>query len=126
MQLNIIDVTTCLAENSQAKSVSVISAISDLTRHLRKSMQNTVDMSEKGDAVIKWNIRFQSSIDQCLTQLSKKVSFYDSYSFYYILFLKQHLPIFLQYHCKECIDLLLAYRCMQIEVHHILSNTCYM
>lgn len=75
MQLNIIDVTTRLAENSQAKSVSGIGAISDLARHLRKSMQNTVNMSEKGDAMIKWNIRFQSSIDQCLTQLSKKVSF---------------------------------------------------
>ncbi|XP_074591589.1 protein SEMI-ROLLED LEAF 2-like isoform X2 [Curcuma longa] len=73
MQLNIIDVTTRLAENSQAKSVSGIGAISDLARHLRKSMQNTVNMSEKGDAMIKWNIRFQSSIDQCLTQLSKKV-----------------------------------------------------
>ncbi|XP_042398166.1 protein SEMI-ROLLED LEAF 2-like isoform X1 [Zingiber officinale] len=73
MQLNIIDVTTRLAENSQTKSVSVIGAISDLARHLRKSMQNSVGMSEKGDAMIKLNIRFQSSIDQCLTQLSKKV-----------------------------------------------------
>lgn len=76
MQLNIIEVTTHLAENSEAKtSVTVISAISDLVRHLRKSMQSTLDKAEMGDDMAKWNKRFQKSIDECLTQLSKKVSF---------------------------------------------------
>ncbi|THU57659.1 hypothetical protein C4D60_Mb03t05850 [Musa balbisiana] len=74
MQLNIIEVTTHLAENSEAKtSVTVISAISDLVRHLRKSMQSTLDKAEMGDDMAKWNKRFQKSIDECLTQLSKKV-----------------------------------------------------
>ncbi|URD94050.1 Cyclin-related protein [Musa troglodytarum] len=74
MQLNIIEVTTRLAENSEAKtSVTVISAISDLVRHLRKNMQSTLDKAEMGDDMAKWNKRFQKSIDECLTQLSKKV-----------------------------------------------------
>ncbi|WOL19844.1 hypothetical protein Cni_G28646 [Canna indica] len=71
MQINIIEVTTRLAENSEAKTS--INAISDLTRHLRKTMQNAFDKAEMGDDMAKWNERLQKAIDECLTQLSKKV-----------------------------------------------------
>lgn len=95
MQLNIIEVTTHLAENSEAKtSVTVISAISDLVRHLRKSMQSTLDKAEMGDDMAKWNKRFQKSIDECLTQLSKKVSFYHLTIYYRVLFILVHQECF--------------------------------
>ncbi|XP_020090634.1 uncharacterized protein LOC109711804 [Ananas comosus] len=74
MQVDIVDVTTCLAEQSKAQtSVAIISAISDMVRHLRKSMKNSLSSAGVGDDMIKWNNKFQKSVDDCLVQLSKKV-----------------------------------------------------
>uniref|UniRef100_A0A8N4II40 Uncharacterized protein LOC105053077 n=1 Tax=Elaeis guineensis var. tenera TaxID=51953 RepID=A0A8N4II40_ELAGV len=74
MQLNIIEVTTCLAAQSKAQSsVAIIGAISDLLRHLRRSMQCTLSKLDLGDDMIKWNNRFQKAVDGCLVQLAKKV-----------------------------------------------------
>lgn len=77
MQVDIVDVTTCLAEQSKAQtSVAIISAISDMVRHLRKSMKNSLSSAGVGDDMIKWNNKFQKSVDDCLVQLSKKVKFF--------------------------------------------------
>ncbi|KAJ6826892.1 uncharacterized protein M6B38_369555 [Iris pallida] len=74
MQLNIVEVTTRLAEQSKAQnSVSILGAISDLVRHLRKSMQLSLGSMESGDDIIKWNNKFQTAVEECLVQLSKKV-----------------------------------------------------
>ncbi|KAJ6847488.1 uncharacterized protein M6B38_277005 [Iris pallida] len=74
MQLNIVDVTSRLAQQSQAQnSVAIIGALSDLVRHLRRSMQLSLGSMESSDDSIKWNNKFQTSVDECLGHLSKKV-----------------------------------------------------
>ncbi|XP_073010606.1 protein SEMI-ROLLED LEAF 2-like [Typha latifolia] len=74
MQLDIVEVTTCLAKHSKAQtSVAIIGAISDLVRHLRKSMQCALSNAGLDDDTVKLNNRFQKAVDECLVQLCKKV-----------------------------------------------------
>jgi len=74
MQLNIIEVTTYLAEQSKSEaSFAVIGAITDLVWLLRRSMQCTLGNTDLGNDTIKWNNNFTAAVDQCLVQLSKKV-----------------------------------------------------
>ncbi|KAK1267713.1 hypothetical protein QJS04_geneDACA015603 [Acorus gramineus] len=74
MQLDIVEVTTCLAQKSEVQSsVAIIGAISDLMRHLRKSLHCSLDNANLDDDIIKWNNKFQVAVDDCLVQLSKKV-----------------------------------------------------
>ncbi|XP_020114991.1 uncharacterized protein LOC109728855 isoform X3 [Ananas comosus] len=74
MQLSIVEVTATLAEQSKAQaSVAIIGAISDLVRHLRKTMHFSLGSEEHGDEIIKWNDKFRTAVDDCLVQLSKKV-----------------------------------------------------
>jgi hypothetical protein len=55
-------------------SVAIISAVSDLMRHLRKSIQYSLDDSNLGTETINWNEKFGEAVDRCLVQLSIKVS----------------------------------------------------
>ena len=74
MQLDIFEVTTCLAEQSKAlPSVATIGAISDLMRHLRKSMQCSLGDATLDDGILNWNRKYQAATDKCLVQLSNKV-----------------------------------------------------
>ncbi|XP_072952625.1 protein SEMI-ROLLED LEAF 2-like [Typha angustifolia] len=74
LQLSIVEVTATLAEQSKAQaSVAIIGAISDLVRHLRKTMHFSLDSKELGDEITKWNDKFRKAVDECLVQLSKKV-----------------------------------------------------
>lgn len=74
MQLNIVEVTTCLAELSKSEaSFAVNGAITDLVRQLRKSMQCTVGNTDLGNDKIKWNNKFREAVDQCLVQFAKKI-----------------------------------------------------
>lgn len=74
LQLNIVEVTACLAEQSKAQaSVAIIGAISDLVRHLRKTMHCILGSRELGNDMIRWNNKFQTAVDECIVQLSKKV-----------------------------------------------------
>ncbi|KAL1535056.1 protein SEMI-ROLLED LEAF 2-like [Salvia divinorum] len=74
MQIDIVQVATSLARVTKVQpSVQIIGAFSDMTRHLRKSLHYTLDDSELGDEVIRWNRKFYAVIDQCLVQLSYKV-----------------------------------------------------
>ncbi|EHA8590069.1 Protein EFR3 B [Cocos nucifera] len=78
LQLNIVEVTASLAEQSKAQaSVSIIGAISDLVRHLRKTMHCTLGSQELGNDIIRWNNKFQTAVDECIVQLSKKLCFLD-------------------------------------------------
>ena len=62
LQIDIIDVTTRLAQNvKQHASVAIIGAISDLIKHLKKCLQNLVDT------------KLQSALERCILQISKKV-----------------------------------------------------
>ncbi|KAH7651082.1 putative transmembrane protein cmp44E protein [Dioscorea alata] len=74
MQLNIVQVTTSLAEHSKCQtSAPLVTAISDLVRHLRRTMQCALCSLDLGDDIIKWNNEFRAALDDCLVHLCKKV-----------------------------------------------------
>uniref|UniRef100_F6HBC2 Uncharacterized protein n=1 Tax=Vitis vinifera TaxID=29760 RepID=F6HBC2_VITVI len=74
MQLDIIDVATCLARRAKVQgSMAIIGAFSDMMRHLRKSIHCSLDDSNLGAEIIEWNRKFQTAVDECLVQLSHKV-----------------------------------------------------
>lgn len=74
IQLNIVEVTACLAERSKAQaSAAIIGPISDLVKHLRKSMHCAFGNKHMGDDIIKWNDNFRNALDECIIHLSKKV-----------------------------------------------------
>lgn len=74
MQLNIVQVTTSLAEHSKCQtSAPLVTAISDLVRHLRRTMQCALCSLDLGDDIIKWSNEFRAALDDCLVHLCKKV-----------------------------------------------------
>ncbi|XP_076915556.1 protein SEMI-ROLLED LEAF 2-like [Bidens hawaiensis] len=74
MQVDIIEVTTSLAHDTKKEaSVAIVGAITDVIRHLRKSVHLALDDADLGADVIKWNKRFHEVVDECLVELSSKV-----------------------------------------------------
>ncbi|GFP87741.1 protein efr3 homolog [Phtheirospermum japonicum] len=74
MQLDIVQVVTALVRLTRTQSsVAIVSALSDVMRHLRKSIHSSLDDANLGDEVIKWNRKFHEVVDECLTELSSKV-----------------------------------------------------
>ncbi|KAL5719766.1 hypothetical protein ACHQM5_012507 [Ranunculus cassubicifolius] len=74
MQHNIVVVTTTLAQQSKVHaSIAILNAVTDLMRHLRKSIHCSLDDSNLGADIIKWNRKFQAAVDECLVQMSNKV-----------------------------------------------------
>ncbi|KAK6124840.1 hypothetical protein DH2020_041416 [Rehmannia glutinosa] len=75
MQLDIVQVVTALARLTKIQSsVAIVSAVSDVMRHLRKSIHYSLDDANIGDELIKWNRKFREAVDECLTELSSKVA----------------------------------------------------
>ncbi|KAI3874276.1 hypothetical protein MKX03_014308, partial [Papaver bracteatum] len=73
MQLDILDVTTCLARYSRVQaSMSIMGTVSDLMRHLRKSMHCSLDDSNLGADLTQWNRKLQEAVDKCLVQIVNK------------------------------------------------------
>ncbi|KAL1146385.1 hypothetical protein V6Z11_A11G368500, partial [Gossypium hirsutum] len=74
MQLQIVEVTTYLARDSKVEpSVAILGAVSDVMRHLRKSIHCSLNDSNMGTEVINWNKYFKEAVDKCLVQLSHNV-----------------------------------------------------
>ncbi|KAE8723334.1 protein OBERON 4-like [Hibiscus syriacus] len=74
MQLHIVHVATSLAQQTKVQpSVAIIGALTDITRHLRKSIHCSLDDSNLGAEVIEYNQNFRAAVDECLVQLSNKV-----------------------------------------------------
>ncbi|XP_066305880.1 protein SEMI-ROLLED LEAF 2-like isoform X2 [Miscanthus floridulus] len=74
MNLDIIEVTSRLAEHSKAQSsTALMASISDMVRHMAKSMQSLASDADPGDSMVKWNSRYGKAVDECLVQLSRKV-----------------------------------------------------
>ncbi|XP_057770344.1 protein SEMI-ROLLED LEAF 2 [Salvia miltiorrhiza] len=74
MQLDVVEVVTALARLTKMQStVPIVSAVSDIMRHLRKSIHYSLDDANLGDQVIKWNRKFHQVVDECLTELTSKV-----------------------------------------------------
>lgn len=75
MQLDIVYVATALAQQTKVvPSVAIIGALSDMIRHLRKSIHCSLDDSNLGNEMIQYNIKFEAAVEQCLVQLSHKVT----------------------------------------------------
>lgn len=73
IQLSIVEAAATLAEQSSAQaSAATIGAISDLVRHLKRTFHIT--LGSKDAELVKRNEKFRKAIDECLVQLSKKVS----------------------------------------------------
>ncbi|GKV25742.1 hypothetical protein SLEP1_g35137 [Rubroshorea leprosula] len=74
MQLDIIEVICCLAQYAKIESsVSMLGAVSDIMRHLRKSIHCSLDDAKLGPDIIQWNRDFKEAVDKCLVQLLYKV-----------------------------------------------------
>ncbi|KDP42800.1 hypothetical protein JCGZ_23742 [Jatropha curcas] len=74
LQTDIVNVTMQLVQNAkQEVTVAIIGAISDLVKHLRKCLQNSVELPSPGDCVAKQNADLQFAIEKCISQLSNKV-----------------------------------------------------
>ncbi|XVE61142.1 hypothetical protein DITRI_Ditri06bG0016200 [Diplodiscus trichospermus] len=74
MQLQIVEVTTSVAQYSKVEpSVAISSAVSDVMRHLRKIIHCSLDDANMGAETINWNRNFKEAVDNCLVQLSHKV-----------------------------------------------------
>lgn len=77
MQVHIIDIAACLAQATKVQpSVTILGAYSDMIRHLRKSIHCSLDDSNLGSEIIQWNRKFGAAVDQCLVQLSRKVTLF--------------------------------------------------
>ncbi|KAM4091941.1 hypothetical protein ACJW30_09G174500 [Castanea mollissima] len=73
-QLDIVQVTSSLAQDAKVNpSVAMIGALSDVMRHLRKSIHCSLDDANLGADIINWNRSFREVVDDCLVQLSHKV-----------------------------------------------------
>ncbi|KAG0479514.1 hypothetical protein HPP92_010372 [Vanilla planifolia] len=73
MQLKIVEVISKLAEHSKAQtSVAMIGAITDLVRHMRKTMQGALGNQDSG-CDLEWSKKFHNALDNCLVHSSKKV-----------------------------------------------------
>lgn len=74
MQLDIVQVTSSLAQDAKVNpSVAMIGALSDVMRHVRKSIHCSLDDANLGADIINWNRGFREVVDDCLVQLSHKV-----------------------------------------------------
>ncbi|XP_050207337.1 protein SEMI-ROLLED LEAF 2 isoform X2 [Mercurialis annua] len=74
IQIDIINVTTQLGQSAkQEATVSIVGAISDLIKNLRKCLQNSAEISNAGNCIDKQNTDLQFAIEKCILQLSNKV-----------------------------------------------------
>ncbi|KAK1366205.1 putative transmembrane protein cmp44E [Heracleum sosnowskyi] len=74
MQLDIVKVTNSLTVITKVQpTVAILSAVGDIIRHLRKSIQLSVDSTNSDANVLKWNRSFGEAVDKCLVELSLKV-----------------------------------------------------
>ncbi|KAL0404913.1 UNVERIFIED_CONTAM: protein SEMI-ROLLED LEAF 2 [Sesamum radiatum] len=74
MQLDIVQVVTALARLAKIHpSVAIVSAVSDVMRHLRKGIHCSLDDANLGEDLIKWNRKYHEAVDECLVELSSKV-----------------------------------------------------
>ncbi|XP_031261928.1 uncharacterized protein LOC116120132 isoform X1 [Pistacia vera] len=74
VQIHNVDVATQLTQNAKLQaSVAIIGAITDLIKQLQKCLQNAAELSNAVDDMAKWNTDLQYALENCISQLSKKV-----------------------------------------------------
>lgn len=82
VQIHIVNIATQLARNVKLQaSVAIISAITELMKHLRKCLQCSAENSSPGTSSTKWSSDYQRAIENCISELANKVlltcSFYN-------------------------------------------------
>ncbi|KAG6769203.1 hypothetical protein POTOM_024820 [Populus tomentosa] len=81
MQLDIVEVTTALAGHAKVDpSLAIIGAVSDVMRHLRKSIHCSLDDANLGAEIKNWNKNFREVVDKCLIELAYKLSITSEFS----------------------------------------------
>lgn len=76
IQIDIINVTTQLAQNAKLQaSVTIIGAITDLIKHLRKCLLCSSEASSSGQDTDKLNSDLQLALENCISRLAQKVYF---------------------------------------------------
>ncbi|XP_074557637.1 protein SEMI-ROLLED LEAF 2-like isoform X2 [Curcuma longa] len=75
MQVNIVNVAAHLTLQAKLQaSLSVITSISDLTRHMRKCLQFSIEASNLGDEDSeRWNSVLHFAVEDCIRKLANKV-----------------------------------------------------
>lgn len=75
MKTNIVALTAVLARQSKAKAtVAEVGAMSDLSKHLRRSLQVSMETMGSGNMeVIDPNISLQAAIEECLMEFGRRV-----------------------------------------------------
>eukprot|EP00249_Psilotum_nudum_P022334 c28475_g1_i1 orf=207-3284(-) len=72
MKADIVEITTILARLSKAKAtVTEVGVISDLFRHLRRTLQCSLEAS--GPLERNWNNSLQMALEECLLEFARKV-----------------------------------------------------
>lgn len=110
---NIVALTAVLARQSKAKAtVAEVGAMSDLSKHLRRSLQVSMETSVGGSArVPEENIFLQAAIEECLLEFGRRVYSHKPVSTCWCpihLFLYSSEMIFLAAacHCGDLFELL--------------------
>jgi hypothetical protein len=76
LKANIVEIVANLARHSKAKpTVADLGAMSDLLKHLRKSIQFTMESSPSTGHLVEDHQNLQTALDECLTELVKRVLF---------------------------------------------------
>ncbi|PKI73812.1 hypothetical protein CRG98_005796 [Punica granatum] len=74
LQIDIVNVTSQLARNAKhGASVTIIGAITDLIKHLRRCLQCLAEESSPGGAADKKNADLQFALETCISELSNIV-----------------------------------------------------
>lgn len=75
MKINIVALTAVLARQSKAKAtVAEVGAMSDLSKHLRRSLQVSMENLSAG-SVSDDNVSLQAVIEECLMEFGRRVNF---------------------------------------------------
>lgn len=102
MKSDIIQIGSALAQQLRSQdAVTEIGVVSDLCRHLRKSLQATVEVVGKQES--DWNASLQNSIEDCMLEIVKGVR---SSTTKFIVFLKIYYGflyfISWNFFCQSC------------------------
>lgn len=74
LQVNMVNVATCLVLHAkQQPSGAMTAVIADLIKHLRKCLQNAAEPKVSADET-KYNSELQHALENCIAELSNKVS----------------------------------------------------
>lgn len=88
IQVNMVNIATCLVLHAKQRASSAMTGvIAELIKHLRKCLQNAAESDLSADET-KQNSELQHALENCIAELSNKVSWtvFSSLEFFFLLF----------------------------------------